>query len=102
MSALVLFSGGSESVFTFLYVVVPVYGGGPASGRGAVVSCPGRGRLRRVLLVERRRLARQPVEPLPDAVLAMRWDGAHRGLVLVACLASVLVGGDRASGACTR
>jgi hypothetical protein len=38
VSALVLFSGGSESVFTFLYVVVPAYAAVLLSGRG-VLAC---------------------------------------------------------------
>lgn len=93
VSALVLFSGGSESVFTFLYVVVPVYAAVLLSGRGAVVSSIlAGGAYAGILLVERGGWLGMPVEAAPDAVLAMRWTVHTGGLVLVAALASVLVG----------
>jgi len=93
VSALVLFSGGSESVFTFLYVVVPVYAAVLLSGRGAIASAALAGcAYAAVLLFERAGGLGLPVEAAPDAVLATRWLVHTVGLVLVAALASFLVG----------
>jgi two-component system sensor histidine kinase PilS (NtrC family) len=90
VSALVIFSGGSESVFTFLYVVVPAYAALLLSGRGAVACGALAGvTYAAVLLIER---AGAPPQPGLDGVLAMRWAVHTGAIVLVAVLASFLVG----------
>lgn len=92
VSVLVAFSGGSESVFSFLYVLVPVYAALLLSARG-VVGCAGLAGVAYagVLALERSGwLVGAPVIPA-DAVLATRWLVHTGALVLVAALASFLV-----------
>lgn len=93
VSGLVMFSGGSESVFTFLYVLVPVYAAVLLSGRGAFACAALAGiAYAAVLGIERSGLLGSVPSPDFDAVLVMRW-GVHTGaVVLVAALASFLVG----------
>jgi two-component system sensor histidine kinase PilS (NtrC family) len=92
VSALVLFSGGSDSVFTFLYVVVPVYASLLLSGRGAVAIAALAGlSYAGVLAIEHAGVIGLASSARPDAVLFMRWAVHTGGLVLVAALASFLV-----------
>jgi two-component system sensor histidine kinase PilS (NtrC family) len=92
VTALVVFSGGSESVFTFLYMVVPVYAAVLLSGRGAV-SCAGAAGVAyaAVLVAEHSGWLGLSVT-VPDAVLAMRWVVHTGALLVVATLAGFMVG----------
>jgi two-component system sensor histidine kinase PilS (NtrC family) len=93
VSALVLFSGGSESVFTFLYVVVPAYAAVLLSGRGVLACAALAGAAYAgVLLGERGGLLGPATSPELDGVLAMRWVVHTAAIALVAVLASFLVG----------
>jgi two-component system sensor histidine kinase PilS (NtrC family) len=89
VSALVIFSGGSESVFTFLYVVVPAYAALLLPGRGAVACGALAGAAYAAVLLIERSGTRAPDL---DGVLAMRWAVHTGAIVLVAVLASFLVG----------
>jgi two-component system sensor histidine kinase PilS (NtrC family) len=90
VSALVTFSGGGESVFTFLYVVVPAYAALLLSGRGAVACGALAGAAYAVVLLSER--AGAPAREGLDAVLAVRWAVHTGAILLVAVLASFLVG----------
>lgn len=93
VSALVLFSGGSDSVFTFLYVVVPVYAAVLLSGRGAIAIAGLAGFCYAAVLgLEQYALFGVHAGGQPEGVLVMRWVVHTAGLVLVAVLASFLVG----------
>jgi two-component system sensor histidine kinase PilS (NtrC family) len=104
VSALVLFSGGSESVFSFLYVVMPVYAAVLLSGRGAVAITALAGlSYAGVLGIEQLGWLGVVSSATPDGVLIMRWLVHMGGLVVVAALASFLVGEiDRAGAALER
>jgi len=96
VSSLVNFSGGRESVFTFLYVLVAVYGALLLGRRGAVVA-PGVSAIGygAVLLVTNGiwlELETTPPGSLVLPVLAVVW-GVHVGaLTLVGALASAFSG----------
>lgn len=99
VTALVLFSGGSESVFTFLYIVVPVYAAVLLSGRGAI-GCASVAALAYgfVLLAELNGwVGLEPVRI--DAALAMRWLVHSGALLLVSLLAGFMVGELERAGA---
>ena len=91
VSALVTFSGGSESVFTFLYVVVPAYAALLLSGRGAVACGALAGAAYAVVLLFER-AGNPAAQPELDGVLVARWAVHTGAIVLVAVLSSFLVG----------
>ncbi|MGH0030011.1 MAG: two-component system sensor histidine kinase NtrB [Myxococcota bacterium] len=93
VSVLVAFSGGSESVFSFFYMLVPVYAALLLSGRGVVgVAALAGVAYAGVLTLERGGWLASDPRTGQDAVLAMRWLVHTGALVLVAGLASFLVG----------
>jgi two-component system sensor histidine kinase PilS (NtrC family) len=92
VTALVLFSGGSESVFTFLYMVVPVYAAVLLSGRGAMFCAGAAGVAYAAVLVAEHSGWLGLSATVPDAVLAMRWVVHTGALLVVATLAGFMVG----------
>ncbi len=94
VTSLVHYSGGRESIFTFLYVVVTLYGSGLFERRGAIVSATLSALAYGVILFGGRlglfpRLV-EDGELLPIAVLGAIW-GVHVGaLYLVGVLSSLL------------
>ena len=91
VTALVLFSGGSESVFTFLYMVVPVYTAVLLSGRGAILCAGAAGLTYAAVLLAEHLGVLGLGSGVPDAVLAMRWLVHTGALLLVATLAGFMV-----------
>ncbi len=101
VSALVHLSGGSGSPFSFLYVLVGVYGAILLERKGAL-SCAVAGALAYgvVILAEQRGWAPQSIIGLPDPapVLLSLWLINAIGVVLVAWLASLLSAELRRTG----
>jgi two-component system sensor histidine kinase PilS (NtrC family) len=92
VSALVLFSGGRDSVFTFLYVIVAIYAA-MLFRRHAALACGGLAGLAygAVLLAGQAGLVETASGPINLVVLVTLW-GVHAGaLILVSALASFLV-----------
>jgi two-component system sensor histidine kinase PilS (NtrC family) len=91
VSALVLFSGGRDSVFTFLYVVVGLYGGILFPGMGAIACASGGAFAYGVVLVVGMRgwLGFAP-SSAPPAVIATSWLVHASALVGAAALAGFL------------
>ena len=92
VSLLVLFSGGRESVFTFLYVVVAIYAA-MLFRRHAALLCGGMAGLAYggVLLAGQLGFAETASGPINPVVLATLWSVHAGALILVAGLASFLV-----------
>jgi len=102
VTALVAFSGGSESVFSFLYLLVAVYGGVLFDLRGALATaCLGAATYGAVLVAGTQGWIRAPVSDpaVGPAELASAW-GVHAGaLLLVAALGSFLFAELQRTGA---
>ncbi len=92
VSALVLFSGGRDSVFTFLYVIVAIYAA-MLFRRHAALACGGLAGLAYgvVLLAGQANLVETASGPINPAVLATLWIVHTGALVLVSALTSFLV-----------
>jgi two-component system sensor histidine kinase PilS (NtrC family) len=92
VSALVLFSGGSESVFTFLYVAVIAYAAMLLERGGAIVAAlAAAAAYAAVLLADYAGLASGSSEE-PVGLLLIRWVLHGGALLLVSVLATRLVG----------
>jgi two-component system sensor histidine kinase PilS (NtrC family) len=101
VSALVCFSGGSESVFTFLYVLVAVYGATLFERPGALVSASlGTLAYGAVLLagLEGWVPGGRPLEAEPWPVLLTLWAVHASAVLLVAALSSFLSAELRRTG----
>jgi two-component system sensor histidine kinase PilS (NtrC family) len=99
VSALVLFSGGSESVFAFLYVAVIAYAAILLERNGALASAAaGAGAYGLVLLADYAGLAAGSSEE-PGGLLLVRWTLHSGALLLVSVLATRLVAELEVAGA---
>jgi two-component system sensor histidine kinase PilS (NtrC family) len=92
VSALVLFSGGRDSVFTFLYVVVAIYAA-MLFRRHAALACGGLAGLAygAVLLAGQLNLIETASGPINPVVLGTLWVVHAGALILVSALTSFLV-----------
>jgi len=92
VSALVLFSGGRDSVFTFLYVVVAIYAA-MLFHRHAALACGGLAGLAygAVLLAGQLNLIETASGPINPVVLGTLWIVHAGALILVSALTSFLV-----------
>lgn len=101
VSALVYFSGGSESVFTFLYVLVAFYGATLFERPGALLSASlGALAYGSVLLAGRQGWVPDggPPAPEPWSILLTAWAVHASAVLLVAALSSFLSGELRRTG----
>ncbi|MHC4423006.1 MAG: PAS domain S-box protein, partial [Planctomycetota bacterium] len=91
VSALVHFSGGPDSVFGFLYVLVAIYGALLFDRRGALITaCLGVLAYGGVLLLARASAPMHAESTPPPAVLFMLWALHAGAIVVAAALASFL------------
>ncbi len=100
VSALVLFSGGRDSVFTFLYVIVAIYAA-MLFQRHAALACGGLAGLAygAVLLAGQANLVETASGPINPVLLATLWAVHAGALVLVSALTSFLVAELEQTGA---
>jgi two-component system sensor histidine kinase PilS (NtrC family) len=99
VSALVLFSGGGESVFTFLYIAVIAYAAMLLERGGAIVSAlAAAAAYGAVLLADYAGLASGSSDE-PGGLLLVRWVLHGGALLLVSVLATRLVGELERAGA---
>jgi two-component system sensor histidine kinase PilS (NtrC family) len=101
VSALVYFSGGSESVFTFLYVLVAFYGATLFERPGALISASlGALAYGSVLLAGRQGWVPDggPLAPEPWPILLTLWAVHASAVLLVAALSSFLSAELRRTG----
>ncbi|HEX5065780.1 MAG TPA: ATP-binding protein [Myxococcota bacterium] len=99
VSALVLFSGGGESVFTFLYVAVIAYAAMLLERGGAIIAAlAAAAAYAAVLLADYAGLASGSSEE-PGGLLLIRWVLHGGALLLVSVLATRLVGELERAGA---
>ncbi len=96
VSALVQLSGGPESPFVFLYVLVAVYGGFLFGRAGTLATAAAISAAYGGILVWARQQASEPVDPL--AIWATGWLVHAGAVVLAGALSSFLAGELRQTG----